>query len=100
MPRRLRRRRGGRLLQSTLTNAGEPRSVQSARVTANFFDLLGVAPAVGRGFRAADTAVGGPGVAVLAHDLWQGVFGGDPSILVSSDTQTDPRRHPAVHRVP
>ena len=38
-----------RPFRSTLTNAGEPRSLRSARVTANFFDLLGVAPAIGRG---------------------------------------------------
>ena len=50
----------GRPFRSALTNAGEPRSLQSARVTAKFFDLLGVAPARGRGFRAADTAVGAP----------------------------------------
>ena len=80
-----------RPVRSILTNAGEPRSLQSARVTANFFDLLGVAPAIGRGFRAAETAVGGPGVAVLTHDLWQGAFGGDSGIVGRVLTLDDER---------
>ena len=67
--------------RSTLVNAGEPRSLQGAQVTANFFDLLGVAPAIGRTFQAADAAVGGPGVAILTHGLWQGAFGGDSRIV-------------------
>ena len=77
--------------RSTLTNAGEPRRLRSAQATANFFDLLGVAPAIGRGFRAADTAVGGPGVAILTHDLWQGAFGGDTRIVGQSLVLDDER---------
>ena len=77
--------------RSTLTNAGDPRDLRSAQVTASFFDLLGVAPAVGRGFRAADTAIGGPGVAIVTHDLWQGAFGGDPRILGRVLTLDDER---------
>ena len=80
-----------RPFRSTLTNAGEPRSLRSARVTASFFDLLGVAPAVGRGFRAADAAVGGPGVAILTHDLWQGAFGGDARVVGRVLTLDDER---------
>ncbi len=77
--------------RSTLTNAGEPRDLRSAQVTANFLDLLGVAPALGRGLRPADTAVGGPGVAVLTHDVWQGAFGGDPGIVGRVLTLDDER---------
>ena len=80
-----------RPFRSTLTNAGEPRSLRSARVTANFFDLLGVAPAIGRGFRAADTAVGGRGVGILTHDFWQGAFGGDLRVLGRVLTLDDER---------
>ncbi len=77
--------------RSTLTGAGEPRSLRSARVTANFFDLLGVAPAAGRGFRPADAAVGAPGTALLTHDLWQGAFGGDAGIVGRVLTLDDER---------
>lgn len=67
--------------KSVLENEGGPRSLQGARVTANFFDLLGAAPAVGRTLQAADMAVGAPGAAVLTHGLWQGAFGGDPDVV-------------------
>ena len=80
-----------RPFRSTLTNASEPRSLQSARVTGNFFGLLGVAPAIGRGFRAADTAIGAPAVAVLTHDFWQGAFGGDARVLGRVLTLDDAR---------
>ena len=77
--------------RSTLTDAGEPRDLRSAQVTADFFDLLGLAPAVGRGFRAADAVVGGPDVAILTHDLWQGAFGGDARIVGQVLTLDDER---------
>ena len=67
--------------RSTLANAGEPRSLRGAQVTVNLFELLGLAPAIGRSFQAADVAVGGTGVAILTHGLWQGAFGGDPRIV-------------------
>ncbi len=50
--------------------------------SANFFDLLGVQPALGRFFLPAeDTHPGGDNVTVLSHGLWQRKFGGDPKIL-------------------
>src|SRR5882724_3579264 len=50
--------------------------------TANFFDLLGVQPALGRFFLPDEDAhPGGDNVAVLSHGLWQRRFGGDPKIL-------------------
>ena len=67
--------------RSSLANAGEPRSLRGAQVTVNLFELLGLAPAIGRTFRATDVAVGGTGVAILTHGLWQGAFGGDPRIV-------------------
>jgi predicted permease len=51
-------------------------------VTGNYFDVLGVKPAVGTFFHAADEN-GGPNsspYAVLGYDLWQSRFQGDPQI--------------------
>src|SRR4051812_45791584 len=55
----------------TLAAAQEPERVQAARITSNFFPLLGVAPAIGRTFSSAeDSPVGAP-VAMLSDTLWR-----------------------------
>ncbi len=53
-------------------------------VSANYFDLLGLAVAPGRGFRTSDEAHGSELTAVLGHSLWQRRFGGDPAIVGKS----------------
>lgn len=51
-------------------------------VSANFFDVLGVTPALGRGFRAEENEVPGrDAVIVLSHGLWQKEFASDPGVL-------------------
>jgi predicted permease len=51
-------------------------------VSANYFELLGVEPAAGRGFlREEDKTPGGNRVAVLSHGLWQRLLGGERSAL-------------------
>ena len=46
-------------------------------MSANYFDVLGVRPRAGRGFRAdEDTSPGGAAVAVVSHGLWQTRLGG------------------------
>jgi putative ABC transport system permease protein len=48
-------------------------------VSAEFFDVLGAKPMLGRTFQATDDAVGPPPAAVLSHSLWQ-ELGSDPAI--------------------
>ena len=67
-----------------MNGAGEPEQIDGTRVTANFFDVLGVAPAQGRGFREGDDRLGGPRVAVLSHALWTRSYGGSPSAVGST----------------
>jgi predicted permease len=51
-------------------------------VSGNFFDLLGVRPALGRGFRPdEDDVPGRDSVVVLSHDFWSDEFGSDPYII-------------------
>ena len=65
-----------------ITGSGEPKPAQAMLVTANYFDLLGVKPALGRGFLAGeDQKPGGNPVAVLSHSLWTREFGADRGIL-------------------
>jgi macrolide transport system ATP-binding/permease protein len=51
-------------------------------VSGNFFDVIGVKPALGRGFRADEDEVPGrDAVVVLSYDFWKEVLGGDLSIV-------------------
>jgi putative ABC transport system permease protein len=51
-------------------------------VTGNFFDVMGIKPALGRGIRRDEDLVPGrDNVVVISHDLWKGEFGGRPSIV-------------------
>jgi predicted permease len=63
-----------------LTGSQEPEAVQGAFVSANFFSLLGMSPALGRTFTVEEEARH-ERVAVLSYGLWQRRFGGSPDIL-------------------
>ena len=62
-------------------SGAEPERVPSANVTANLFNVLRVAPALGRGISADEARPGAPWVVVLSHGYWQTRFGGNPSVL-------------------
>ncbi|HEY5028939.1 MAG TPA: ABC transporter permease [Candidatus Angelobacter sp.] len=64
-----------------LTGRGEPLQVSSARVSANFFDVLGVKPQAGRFFVPDESQPAGKPVIVISDSLWHSRFGGDPGIL-------------------
>jgi len=56
--------------------------VQLLGVSANFFDMLGIGLARGRGFALDEDTWGAPAaVTVISHDLWQRAFGADPSLV-------------------
>ena len=59
----------------------EPERTHGAEVTANFFDVLGVKPVLGRGFAPEDEQYGKHRVVLLTYGLWQRRFGGDRSIV-------------------
>ena len=64
----------------TLTGVTEPESVQGGFVTANFFRLMGVVPAIGR-WPTADEVVRRERVAVLSDGLWRRRFGASPDAV-------------------
>jgi putative ABC transport system permease protein len=64
-----------------IPGVGKPERVQSARVTANFFSLLGIHPFLGREFLPEEDRPGAPAVALLGHGLWQRRFGADPAAV-------------------
>ena len=60
---------------------GEPESVRSQMVTAEFFTILRAAPMIGRTFTVENEVDGRARVAVISYALWQRRFGGAPDIL-------------------
>jgi putative ABC transport system permease protein len=58
-----------------------PETLNSGTITWNLFPTLGVKPALGRGFSAADDSRAANGTVVLSWGLWKRRFGGDPAIL-------------------
>ena len=64
-----------------LSGEGESELINAARVSANFFAVLGVDPILGRTFQSGEDVPGGPKVAVLTYGLWQRRFAGDPAIV-------------------
>jgi predicted permease len=64
-----------------LTGGVEPERVPVARVTAGYFELLGVKLAYGRGFLPEENVAGQHRVAVLGHGLWQRQFGSDSTLV-------------------
>jgi predicted permease len=65
-----------------LASAGEVRYVDGLWVSGNFFETLGVVPAVGRLITPPDdTPNCGRGVAVISYALWQGHYGGRADII-------------------
>jgi len=71
--------RGG--TRMILDEGGEPEEVFVAAATTNLFDVMGVHPALGRGFVASDGAPGAPPVAILSHRVWAERFGSDPGVV-------------------
>jgi putative ABC transport system permease protein len=59
----------------------EPERVQGAFVTPNFFSVLGVAPAIGRGFLPEEEQFGRHRVVLLSHGLWQRRYAANPEIV-------------------
>lgn len=70
----------------TVTETGEPERLNGSAMTAAMFDVLGLPPLAGRGFRAEDERPGARQVAVLSEPLWRRRFGGNADIVGQSIT--------------
>lgn len=64
-----------------LTGLGAPERISGQIVTQDFFTVLGVEPAIGRGFVDEEMVDGGPDAVVISHGFWQGRLGGDEQAL-------------------
>ncbi|HVV47625.1 MAG TPA: ABC transporter permease, partial [Bryobacteraceae bacterium] len=67
--------------QFNLAEEGQARYAEGLFVSGDFFNVLGITPAVGRVFNAQDDRPGcGSSGAVLGYSFWQGEFGGNPNV--------------------
>jgi putative ABC transport system permease protein len=62
----------------------EPERLSGLYVTPDFFQVLGVQPAQGRGFTAEEGIPGQENVAIISDGLWRRHFGADPAALGST----------------
>lgn len=69
-----------------LSGRGESKQIESVRVTANFFSVLGTQPSLGRAFNADDDRVNANPVVILTHHFWENEFGSDPNVVGSAIT--------------
>ena len=65
----------------TWTGNGDPQRLRGNHCTMNTFDVMGVAPLLGRETMASDAAEGAEPVTLLGYKFWQRQFGGDPTVL-------------------
>jgi putative ABC transport system permease protein len=70
----------------TFTGSGAPQQLDTAKVSADFFPLLGVKPIHGRIFTAAEMEPGQNREVVLSYQFWQEQFGADPGAVGKSIT--------------
>jgi predicted permease len=69
-------------LQVSVAGRGQSQLAEGELVSGNYFQVLGVQPALGRVFSSQDeTAAGDNPVAVLSYGYWTRNFGGEPNIL-------------------
>ncbi|MHB8755749.1 MAG: ABC transporter permease [Candidatus Acidiferrales bacterium] len=72
-----------------LTGSGRPEQLWGAKVSADFFDLFQVRPALGRTFRPDEEQPGHDQVVILSHGIWARQFAGDAKLIGRSVTIDD-----------
>ena len=85
----------------TMDANGQPEPVAGELVSGNYFEVLGITMAIGRGFAPDEDRIGAPvRAAVILHALWQRMFNADRSLIgrtirLNSNSRV-PRRRGAV----
>jgi putative ABC transport system permease protein len=74
-----------------VTGVNDPYRVVAARVSSNFFSMLGLRPAAGRDFVSAEDLPTGPRVAILSYSLWLRRFNGHPDVIGDNLTLNNER---------
>lgn len=82
-----------------LSGDGQPERVSGVRVSAGFFDVLGVKPSLGRVFLPEEEHPGKHQVVILSHELWRNRYNADPAI-VGKTIRVDSENHTVVGVMP
>jgi putative ABC transport system permease protein len=85
--------------QPTFTGADQPERFDGQRVSDSYFRLLGVAPALGRDFQAADDILHGPKVVIVSNGLWRRRFGADHT-MIGRDIKLDDDHYTVIGIMP
>ena len=83
----------------TASIGGEPTRLSAKLVSADYFEVFGIKPLLGRAFEKAEDQAGAAPVIVLSHSAWQARFGGDRGIL-NQELVLDGERHKIVGVMP
>jgi predicted permease len=65
----------------TMIEGDEPVHVQAGIISGNYFEVMGLAPTLGRLTSAQDDGPAAAPIAVLSHTFWMQHFGGDPKVI-------------------
>jgi putative ABC transport system permease protein len=82
-----------------LTGDGEPEKIEAYGVTANFFPMLGIKPALGRAFLPEEDKPEGNKVVMLNYNLWQKRYGGERSVI-GHEILLDGEKHTVIGVMP
>ena len=85
--------------QPTIIGGAQPERLEGQCVSASYFGLLGVSPALGRDFLQSDDQLNGPNVAILSDGLWRRRFGG-ASAIVGSQVRLDDNSYTVIGVMP
>jgi putative ABC transport system permease protein len=87
------------LTRSAVESDGTPARLSGKLVSADYFQVFGVNPRIGRAFAAGEDQPGASGVVVISYSLWQSRFGGDPDVL-KRDLKLDGAPHRIIGVLP
>ncbi len=85
--------------KAAVMTGGSPVRVSGKLVSADYFQVFGVRPQIGRSFARGEDQPGAAPVVILSHAFWQKQFGGDPGIL-NRDLVLDGEPHRIIGVLP
>jgi len=83
----------------TITGEGQPEVIDDGQVTPGYFDVIGVSPALGRGFMADEGQAGNHRVVILSNALWRERYAADPR-AIGKDLEIDGEAYTIVGVMP